>query len=116
MNWRGIARTAIAIIQLETTLTGTEPNRRTTHDAGTTINEHGTAFTKSNREPDTESTAVAQIPASTDSTTAANRPSPRRRYTLASVAMTAIQQPRKTPSSQARGTGKRLNTADVASR
>src|SRR5450432_2317714 len=100
--------------QLDTTLTGTESCRRTTDDAGTTIDKHGSSFSRSKRDPDEEITALAQMPASMDSTSAANALSPRTRCTLAAVAITAIQQPKSTPSSQAWGVGTKLKTANVA--
>ena len=95
--------------QLDTTLTGTALFRRTTSDAGETIAKHGSAFSRSRRDPDREVTALAQMPASTDRASAANMLSLRTNCTLAAVAITASQQPKKTPSNQAWGAGKIAN-------
>src|SRR5258707_3849080 len=73
------ARAAIAITQLDTTLTGIEACRATSHDAGKNIDTHGSAFSRSSRDPDTETTAPAQTPTLMENATAAHGGSPRTR-------------------------------------
>jgi hypothetical protein len=53
-------------------LTGIEPYRATTHDAGKNINTHGNAFRRSIRDPDREITALAQRLALSESASAAH--------------------------------------------
>src|SRR5882762_4130866 len=100
--------------QLDTTLTGIEAFRATTHDAGKNINTNGSAFSRSSRDPDTEITALAQTPTLTDNANARRALSPRTRCTVVAVAITLIQQPRKTPSSQPWGTYQKARAPNVA--
>src|SRR5229473_7603602 len=106
-------RAAIAITQLDNTLTGIEARRATSHDAGKNIDTHGSAFSRSSRDPDTETTAPAQTPTLTENATAAHGGSPRTRCTLADVAITLTQQPAKTASASPGGAGIKVNAAKV---
>src|SRR5580704_16304632 len=102
--------------QLDTTLTGIEAYLLTTHAAGRKINTQGSALSRSNFDPDRETTALAQTAALSDKAIAAHVLSPRPRCTLAAVAITLIQQAKKTPSSHVWGTRTKAPAPRVAKR
>src|SRR5258708_3481438 len=75
--------------------------------AGNSASTQSSAFGRSRRDPASASAAPDQNPALSDRANAPRGLSPRGRYTVAALAATLIQQPRKTPSSQRGGTGAR---------
>src|SRR6266403_6311604 len=107
------ARAAIPITQLDNTFTGMEARRATSHAAGKNIDTHGSAFSKSSRDPDTETTAPAQTPTLPDNATAAHGGSPRTRCTLAAVTITLTQQPANTAPASSGGAGTTVNTVKL---
>src|SRR4051812_13448770 len=97
----------MTITQLDTTLIASGPKRASSHAAGRKINTQGRASSTSNCDPDAALAVAPQKPALSDIANVAAGAGSRLRWTIAAVAPILIQQPRKAPSSQLRGNGKR---------